>query len=164
MAEEMIEVYDSETKRLCTIPAREFVPDMGTDRVFTVPIEELKKGNYRHPRLPEPAKSVCRQLAECLHEVSPGTAEEWEDDFRRDRHPEREMLFWCRVSKVYDHFTKGRSLDLEQKKDIYRAVFTIANGEPAKWLKMRTPSAKRMREIERVWQVVCSQTVDFLED
>ena len=163
MSEEMIEVYDSETHQLCTIPAKEFVPDMGAHRVFTVPIEELKKGDYRHPPLPEPAKSVCRQLAESLHEVSPGTAEEWEDDFRHDLHPEREMLFWCRVGKVYEHFTKGRVLDLEQKKDVYRAVLAIANGEHAKGLKVRTLSAKRVRDIERAWQVVCSETSDFLE-
>jgi hypothetical protein len=164
MSEEMIEVYDSETHQLCTIPAKEFVPGMGAHRVFTVPIEELTKGDYRHPPLPESAKSVCRQIADCLHEVAPGTTEEWEDDFRRDLHPEREMLFWCRVCRVYEHFTKGRGLELGQKKDIYRAVFTIAYGEPAKGLRCRTLSPKRVREIERAWQVVCSETADFMEN
>ena len=47
-----------------------------------------------------------------------GPPEDWEDDFRRDRHHEREMAIWAEVAKHYTHFVGGRRLSRKQKRGI----------------------------------------------
>jgi hypothetical protein len=156
MVEEMVRVYDFTTKKLFTIPERELAPGMvrarvaGIDGEVWVAAETLKDSDYRHPPFPEDVRALIRRLHEVFKDVYPQTVEEWEDGFRRDQHPEREIAIWQRMADIYTHFTEGRSLNSDQKKDIFQVILACVNNGPRHVLTTtnpRTLSRKRVKEI-----------------
>jgi hypothetical protein len=70
---------------------------------------------------------LLEQIAEIqriLAEVIPDPVEVWEDDFRRDAHPVREIERWLLMAKVYRHFMERAPLSLTQKKEVLAVLLT----------------------------------------
>jgi hypothetical protein len=59
--------------------------------------------------------------------VYPQTLDEWEDGFRRDANPEREIALWCHMARVYWRATEGKALDHEAKRAYFRVILSCAN-------------------------------------
>jgi hypothetical protein len=76
----------------------------------------------------------------------------WEEGFRRDIHPGREVALWLYMVEVLEHFTQGRELNDEQKQHIFQVVSAVVNsgGEREAVMKTlpRTLSKKRADAIE----------------
>jgi len=53
-----------------------------------------------------------------LREACSTTLEEWEDGFRRDLFPEKNIEFWLRVADAYEEVTNRFTLTLVQKKTL----------------------------------------------
>jgi hypothetical protein len=90
----------------------------------------LETSPHRHPPFDEKTRDFLRQLQEALAEVHPRTVEQWEDGFRRDAHPEREMQFWASVAGCYRHFTESKVYNSAVRQDIFRLVFVCLNNGP----------------------------------
>ena len=116
-----VNVYDSESRQIHSIPADELAPGMirarveGVEGDVWVEAASLTPGEYKHPRLDEQGKGLIREIKGALDEVHFMTEEEWEDGFRRDTHLDREMAIWLHIAAVYRQLTEQADLNLEQK-------------------------------------------------
>jgi hypothetical protein len=94
---EMVSYFDTEAKRVVRIPASELRPGVvqaqvqGIDELVWISPEQFHPGEIRHPPFDEDVRAYIRQIQEALTEQRPISFEEWEDGFRRDNHPEREI-------------------------------------------------------------------------
>jgi hypothetical protein len=159
MTEEMVRVYDLETKEIATIPGRELGPDLCPITIqpdvgqVWVTKEQLLKFNReappRHPPYPPELRERLKELVETFHDVYPQTLEEWENGFRHDTHDLGEIALWLQMAEVFRRFTEGRDLDFDQRKDIFNTILTGASaGAEAHFaLNPRTLSEKRVKKI-----------------
>lgn len=140
MTDQTVRVLDAATQQIITIPASELAPGMmrvhieGVEGDVFVEAGTLETSAHRHPPFDEKTRAFLRQLQEALAEVHPRTVEQWEDGFRRDAHPDREMQFWAGVAACYCHFTEGKVHDSAVRQDIFRLVFVCLNNGPDKAL------------------------------
>jgi hypothetical protein len=86
--------------------------------------DELKDIPYRHPPFGERYLPVFQALKRVLDEVVPAPLEQWEDRFRRIELPHADMFVWLMMAGRYLHFTRGRKLGQEQKRDIFRVIYS----------------------------------------
>jgi hypothetical protein len=116
-----------------------------------VPLSRVRPSDYRHPPFGEASRPFFERMVRIFGDVLPGDVAKWEDDFRRDMHPEREMAIWSDVATHYLHFTEGRDLRLDQKRDILSVLMACTYPDPEAVLeqcvKLRTLSKKRAKEI-----------------
>jgi hypothetical protein len=153
----MVRIFDFANKSITTIPARELAPGMvqaripGIDgEVWIEARQAISYDSYRHPPFSEKTHQIFRYLRKTFIGVYPGTLEEWEDGFRRDGHPAREISYWIHGAEVFGHFTSGRVLSREKRKDIFAVVLNCMNNGP-EYVRMttnlRTLSSKQVRKI-----------------
>ena len=110
------------------------------------------KTPFRHPPFPEETRTVLRYIQETFQTVRPLTLAEWEDGFRRDTHPQKEIDLWMVMAKGFRHFTDGRDLDVDQQQDIFQVVLaSVNNGGNLEQIlattRRRTLSKNRVKEI-----------------
>ncbi len=82
------------------------------------------KGHYRHPPFGEAYRPFFEKMSRPFAEFGMGSPEEWEDDFRRDRNPEREMGLWKQLAEFYEHFLQSGEWSLERKGELFRLLVT----------------------------------------
>ena len=70
-------------------------------------------------------------LATDLAEVRPLSFDEWEDGFRRDRNPDREIAGWLHLAAILKTMTDKFSLDFPKRKECYRVLVACYTGERA---------------------------------
>src|SRR4051812_12718202 len=96
----MVPFLDTESGRVVRIPASELRPGViqvrleGTEEPVWVLPEELHLGEIKHPSFSEDIRAYIRQIQEAFAEHRPLSFEEWEEGFRRDANPEREIAIW----------------------------------------------------------------------
>lgn len=162
----MATVYDFETKERKQIPMSELAPGMVKVRVlpkgkedcaYTEDVGEVvwvdqeqlrgREGQVRQPPFDEAHKEIFRKLKRALDEVYPNTLEQWEMEFRIDRHPEIEIRKWRWIAYLYEKLTRptkklgtgagkfhsllegklGRAMTLRRKGEIFRLLLTWSN-------------------------------------
>jgi hypothetical protein len=74
-------------------------------------------------------KEAIQSLVIDLAEVRPLSLEEWEDGFRRDRTPDREIAGWLHLAAILTTMTDRFSLDLQKRKECYRVLVACYTGE-----------------------------------
>src|SRR4051812_14453083 len=84
----------------------------------------------RHPPFSEDVRQVLRLIQDTFKVVRPLSLEEWEDGFRRDTHPEKEIGIWANMAGAFRHFTEGRDLDADQQRDIFAVILACWNNGP----------------------------------
>ena len=62
---------------------------------------DLHKGPIRHEKLPDELVSRVRAIRAGLLRVYPQSMELWLDGFKRDTHPETEVLWWEHLSACF---------------------------------------------------------------
>ena len=90
--------------------------------------EEINKGLRLHKGFSVAVHSRLRLLQACLQEVDQSSIEEWIDNFSRDLHPHKELLWW----EFYASFFFKMKLHFPDHKDtheeIYIAIFHLLMG------------------------------------
>jgi hypothetical protein len=125
IAREMVRVYDFETGEITTIPAAELAPGMviasihGLEGTYWIDASKVRKSDYRHPPFGAEVRAYLQRIQDALWEVYPLTFQEWEDGFRRDQDPEREIALWMHLSEVYSRLVAERVVSREAKDDIF---------------------------------------------
>jgi hypothetical protein len=152
-----VRVYDPDTEMLTTIPANELAPGMVRASGFGIEgdvwLEARKVAQnttYFHPPFDEYIRDHFRRFAVTFADVYPRTVEEWENGFRCDFHADKEIACWLWMERAYLHFTRGRQLDVDQKRDIFHVVLMfVTNGHEhvLATTNPRTLSRSRIKEM-----------------
>jgi hypothetical protein len=152
---EMVRFFDVESGRVVQIPASELRPGTiqaqieGIDGVVWVLPDQLKLGEIKHPPFDEGIRAYIRQIQEAFAEQRPLSFEEWEEGFRRDATPEREIALWSHAADVYTVFA-GREPSAQRRRDVYRCIVAcLTSGPDAVWHVLR-PEALSRAEAEQI--------------
>ena len=138
-----VKVYDFETKEVFTIPSAELAPGMveaeveGVGRVWVDAKQATMDGGYRHEPFSEDIRDRLREIKEALDEVHPMTLQEWEDGFRKDTHPEKEIAIWLRLAERYKAFTEEKEFSQGQRREVFN-VMLACTMSPGKELVLET--------------------------
>jgi hypothetical protein len=92
----------------------------------------LKKSPHRHRALNSHQLSRIRLLFAATADVFPSSLEEWIDNFRRDLHPDTEILWWETFVSAYLAMVNSsqQASNTKLKKQLFSAFFGAVNGYP----------------------------------
>jgi hypothetical protein len=144
---EMVLLYDFKTKKVTPIPARELAPGMikvqikGLEGEYWVNSSELKQSAPLHPPFAPEYREVFAFLQATFHDVCPMSIDEWEDGFRRDATPEKEIQSWVSMAKAFTQFTDGLVLTAEERGDIFYVSLLASSNGPENVLITFNPTA-----------------------
>jgi len=93
-----------------------------SDRVESVPVDQLERGPIRHEELTEEQMARLQVLQQTLDEVFPSPIEDWVVSFKREQYPERELRIWEAIARAYASYCSTRQLNLARKKEIYEII------------------------------------------
>jgi hypothetical protein len=80
---------------------------------------QLKPGPVRHEQLTPQQLQRIRRLQTVFAEVDSSPLEKWENDFKRDDDPDREIAIWEAMASAYEIFCTNRTTSIDAKKDVY---------------------------------------------
>ena len=103
----------------------------GIDGVVWVLPDQLQvqQGEFQHPPFEEDVRAYIRQIKETFAEHRSLSFEEWEDGFRRDANPAREIAIWSHAADIYTAFTESEP-SAERRKDVYRCIVACLTTGP----------------------------------
>ena len=102
----------------------------GEKNISWVDPNDLKGSEYHHPPFGKQRMAVLKEIKKLLNEVYPMSLAGWEDGFRRDMHPEREMFIWLSVARCYSNVAKEFANNENIKKEIFNVLGAcMINGE-----------------------------------
>jgi hypothetical protein len=152
---ETVPYFDVEVGRVVHIPASELRPGViqaqiqGIEGLVWVSPDQLKPGDVKHPPFGEEILAYLRQIQAAFAEQRPLSLEEWEDEFRRDANPEREIAIWSHAADVYTAFA-GDEPSPERRRDIYRVIVACMTTTPDTVWHVLRPQALTRPEAERI--------------
>ncbi len=127
--------YDFRTHTVSYIHSERLKPGMVQARIhnleglFWVDPAQMKQEKYQHGDLGAGALAALAVLESQLREVHPLSVEQWQDRFRREADPEREIASWERIAETYTREASSPALNLNQKRDIFQVIIACANGD-----------------------------------
>jgi hypothetical protein len=152
---EIVPFLDVEVGRVVQIPASELRPGAvqarlhGTNEIVWVLPEQLKPSGVKHPEFDEDIREYLRRIQPTFAEHRPLTFEEWEEGFRCDATPAREIAIWLHAADVYAEFAANEP-DAARRRDVYRTLVTcMTTGPDAVWHVLR-PDVLTREEAEKV--------------
>ncbi len=135
---DLVPFYDFQLNRLVHIPAAELRPGCVQVRiegiegvhgtVWALP-EQLQPGPIQHPPFPEDIRDYIREIQAAFAEHRSLSFDEWEEGFRRDMHPEREIAIWVHAANIYRLFTSEEN-DAARRYEIYRVLGACMTASP----------------------------------
>jgi hypothetical protein len=151
----MVPFLDAESGRVVQIPAAELRPGTvlmqihGIDGLVWASPDKFKDGGIQHPPFGEGVLTYIRQIQEAFAEHRHLSLEEWEDGFRRDAKPEREIAMWSYAADVYTAFA-GSEPSPERRKDVYRCIVACLTATPDTVWHIFKPALMTRAEAEEV--------------
>jgi hypothetical protein len=131
----MVSFYEVDSGRVVQIPAAELRPGaiqaqvQGIEGLVWILPEHLQPGEIKHPEFDEEIRAFIRQIQAAFAEQRPLSFEEWEDGFRRDAHPAREIALWSHAADVYNAFAEAEPSG-ERRREIYRCIVACLTSGP----------------------------------
>jgi hypothetical protein len=159
----MVPFLDTETGRVVQIPASELRPGAvqiqmeGIGLTWALP-HQFKDGGVRHPLFDERAGAYIHQIHETFAEHRHLSFDEWEDGFRRDAKPEREIALWSHAADVYTALA-GDEPSAERRKDVYRCIVACLTTTPDTVWYVLKPTVLGRGEAEQVVNRFYGKTV-----
>jgi hypothetical protein len=92
---------------------------------------DLVKGPIRHETLSDEMVSRVRAIRAALLRVYPQTMGVWLDGFKRDMHPEKEILWWEHLSACFLEYFWTKCQNEQQAKAALRLLFQIGMSKGA---------------------------------
>lgn len=157
MSLKTVRVFDFKNRTLTTIPAQELAPGMvrstvqGIDGEVWVDASQALQGVYRHPPFPAATREKIREIKSIFHEVLRWSLDQWEDNFRRDVHADREIALWLHMGAIYRHFAGQGDLRRNEKKELFNVILMCATNGPV--LARMTINAQTLPK-KRVEQII----------
>jgi hypothetical protein len=132
---QMVPFYDAEAARVVRIPASELRPGaiqvqfQGSHELVWALPDQLRPGEIKHAEFDEGIRDYIRRIQAAFAEHHPLSFEEWEDGFRRDATPEREIAMWLHAANIYTVFTAEES-DAARRQDVFRCIVACLTASP----------------------------------
>jgi hypothetical protein len=151
----MVPFLDVENGRVVQIPVSELRPGTvqirikGIDGLVWALPNQFKDGGVRHPPFDESVCAYIRQIQEAFAEHRNLSLDEWEEGFRRDANPEREIVIWSHAADVYTGLA-GSEPSRERRKDVYRCIVACLTATPDSVWHVLKPTFMSRREAEQV--------------
>jgi len=131
---ELVPYHDFETRTTRLIPKAELSPGVVLIQIQGQPspvyadAAALKQGWYQHPPFEGDGRNAIRFLVDALADVYPQSYEQWEDGFRRDQNPEREIAGWHHLAAILKALTERFTFGPEEKKECFRVLVACFTG------------------------------------
>jgi hypothetical protein len=109
----------------------------------------LRPGPIRHESLPPDLLGQIRAVYDVIGPYLGMTLEQFEIDFMRDMHPEREVATWCRIAKAWlayheDYLGNETRVNEEERKLLGALVAISAGVEDVSKLDVRVEIGRRL--------------------
>ena len=92
----------------------------------------LRPGPIRHESLPPEFRAQIEAVFDAIGRHTGMTLEQFEIGFMRDRHPEREISLWIRITKAWlayrEDFLGNKTLPNEEERKLLGALVAISTG------------------------------------
>jgi hypothetical protein len=161
MSDEMVRMHDSETGEVVTVPKRELRPGMIQARcmskdgrlgeiVWHDPASLKRARTFKHDPFPADIREVLEEIRVAFHDVRPRTQANWEDGFRYDMHPTREIRLWLHAARVFKHFTEHWDHDADQKAHMFRVIVECLNNGRNHLLLKEGPRTLSRRRVQAI--------------
>ena len=97
-----------------------------------VDLSKLKPGPIRHESLPPELLEHVQAIYDVVGPYLDATLEQFEIDFMRDAHPEREVAVWCNITAAWiayhEQYLDNEYLPDEDEKQLFAALIVISTG------------------------------------
>ena len=114
-----------------------------------IDINQMEPGPIRHETLPEDFIRRVRAFKALLADVDESPLAEILDDFKRDAHPERELVIWERIANTYALFVSHEGIkDLPTKKEVLSVLLGVSMDQE-KFPEMTCLSQEQTRHLTR---------------
>lgn len=153
--DKFVTVYDLATHSRTTIPAAELAPGMvqanveGQGSVW-VKASQIKKAPIRHKPFTNSVRKELRLIEQALKEVYPRSLAEWEDGFRRDENPTREIALWKRIVSVYQAAIAGVGFTKAQRVECFGIIVRCTTTPADKVLEVTALSALSREQAQAI--------------
>ena len=154
---ETVPFYDFTSGSIVQIPRIELAANAvqvkmeGVKTLVWVLPEQLNPGDVKHAPFSEPIRDRIKKIQNAFSEHYPLSFEEWEDGFRRDTSPAKEIALWLYAADVYMQFAADeRSAD--RRDDIYRCIITCMTASADSVWDIYRPHALEQTEARQVIQ------------
>src|SRR6185503_10838678 len=123
---ELVAYHDFATRKTVLIPKAELSPGVvlvqiqGDPGPVYVDAAQLKQGNYQYSPFEGEERAAIQSLVTDLADVRPLSFEEWEDGFRRDQNPAREIAGWLHLAAILKVMSNKYGFCPAEKKECYR--------------------------------------------
>jgi hypothetical protein len=131
---ELVPYYDFATRKTVFIPKAELSPGVVLVQIQGHPgpvyadAAQLKQGQYQHPHFEGDERAAIQSLVVDLADVRPLSFEEWEDGFRRDQNPAREIAGWIHLAAILNVMSNRFDFPPAEKKECYRVLVACFTG------------------------------------
>lgn len=147
--------YDVPSRRVVRIPPAELRPGCvqsrveGVEGIVWILCEQVHEGPIRHPPFDEEVRTYIRDIQAAFAEHRELSVDEWEEGFRRDGNPEREIAGFSYAADVYQLFTKDDQ-DATRRADVYRLLIACMTTSPESVWHVVKLNALARPEAERI--------------
>ena len=97
-----------------------------------VDLSQLRPGPICHESLPPALLEQIQAVFDVIGPYSGMTLEQFEIEFMRDMHPEREVALWCRITKAWlayhEDFLRNETQPDEEERKLLAALIAISTG------------------------------------
>ena len=129
---EKVEVYDFDSKEVILMDQTDLGPHMVRinleGNIYWADSNQLQLNDYQHAPFRGETKERIIRLQQNLKEVYYQTYEEWEDGFRRDKNPIKEISIWEHIVSIYQKFSSNVDSP-EARYDIYQISLVCSYSE-----------------------------------
>jgi len=95
----------------------------------SVRLSRLQDGPIRHPILPDDFIGRIKRFKEILGDVDASSIEATVDNFKRDAHPENELVIWERIAYTFQTFlSHNQTTDPAVRKDMFAVLVGVSMG------------------------------------
>src|SRR5437588_12712349 len=106
-----------------------------------VPSNQVENAEHQFPPFPPQIRDQIRQIQEAFSDVCPDSVDEWDDGFRRDAHPIREIELWLAMAELYRAFSDQGEGTRERNEDVWRVLLAACATCPEEWRSLACQSS-----------------------
>jgi len=131
---DFVPYHDFTLGKTVMIPKSELSPGVvliqiqGQKQPVYADASQLKQGPYQHPPFEGEERAAIQSLVDDLADVYPLTYEKWEDGFRRDGTPAREIAWWIHMTAILKLTSKRFSFSPAEKKECFGLLTACSTG------------------------------------
>jgi hypothetical protein len=134
----MVRFYDFQEKRCHLIPANEITSEMievrieGENETAWVYVSQLKSSDkFLHAEFNDETRQLIDQIKGYIDDVYYLSRDDWEEGFRKDKNPMKEIQGWLKVGRIYRNMTSTGEYTEGQKNDLLNIILGCGSGKNA---------------------------------